>query len=276
MQKFVWFFLLLFAFFEVKGQFFKEGEAFDKSLIKLNTIEKLNAYIDSCGLAGNISAPSKDDAFLVNQVIEKKFYHGFSHYSIQDNWLACLAGKVIWDHLSAIVIPNDLVKHPMAACSQQSIVMMEVLRKRGYQVRKLGLSGHFVLETFYDKTWHVFDPDKEPIYSGFLHDSLNIYLENGYLTKAYSKSLTPVEVKRIFSKQQIGAINEFPAENARLFHVVTGYVTRSPVMHFMLLVLIFYFVQILWRKGYKLFHSYQGIKDNNLIEEFNTKELIVK
>ena len=45
--------------------------------------------------------------------------------------LDCLFfSPLIKEDLNAIVIPNDILKHPMAACSQQSIIGMEVFKKK--------------------------------------------------------------------------------------------------------------------------------------------------
>jgi hypothetical protein len=229
--------LFLSGILTTKAQIVDGSEKYDKSLARLNSIEKLNAYIDSCVRVQNIEALSKEEIFLVNEIIEQKFYHGYSHYSFENNWIAYLTGKYIWDHLSAIVIPDDLVKHGMAACSQQAIVMMEILKQRGFEVRKLGLTGHFILEAFYDKEWHIFDPNKEPEFQGASHDSLDTFLNNGYLTKAYSAKATPEAVKKMFSNRQVGQVNEFPAKNARLFHWVTGSLSKYFIRLFFLSIL---------------------------------------
>jgi hypothetical protein len=47
-------------------------------------------------------------------------------------------GEFVWSHLSAIVLPEDILKYPMAACSQQSIIMMECFKKIGVDYRKVG------------------------------------------------------------------------------------------------------------------------------------------
>src|SRR2546423_10838183 len=74
----------------------------------------------------------------VAAIIRKRFYHGYSYYKIKDNPIAFLSGMLIWNNLSAIVLPDDILKHPMAACSQQSIVLMEVFKKKGINFRKVG------------------------------------------------------------------------------------------------------------------------------------------
>ncbi len=65
------------------------------------------------------------------------------------------------------MIPDDILKYPKAACSQQSIIGMEVFKRKGFKVRKVGffmdgLGGHFCYEAFFKDKWHFFDPDLEP------------------------------------------------------------------------------------------------------------------
>jgi hypothetical protein len=218
-------FLLISAIFnsEIKAQTL--DEKYNPTLGHLNSLEKLNTYIDSIVHAQNIIRNSSKEVFLVNKVIEDRFYHGFSHYSIKDNFIAFLAGKYIWENLSAVVISDDILKHPQAACSQQAIVMMELLKYRGYPVRKLHLSNHFILEVFFDNDWKVFDPNKEPTLQGFSHNSIPLHLQNGDLNKAYN-SMSEKEVNYMYKITKVGKVNEFPARNARIFHLVTKYLSQ--------------------------------------------------
>lgn len=220
MRIFICLVLIFSSFAELKAVSVQE-ETFDRSLGRLNTIARLQDYIDSCAAAGQVRPGSKEEVLLINGILERKFYHGYSHYSAQDNFWAYLAGKYVWDHLSAIVLPEDLVKHPMAACSQQALVMMQLLQERGYQVRKLILQRHYLLEVFYDQGWHMFDPNKEPSSQGLPHDSLDAYLINGKLSQAYSRTLSPEQVKTMFGRRAIGKVNAVEARNARVFHCIT-------------------------------------------------------
>src|SRR4051812_18987448 len=64
--------------------------------------------------------PEKNSLAYYNyiaDIVRKRFYHGYSRYTMSDNPIAAVAGNVFWDHLSAIVIADDIMKHPMAACN---------------------------------------------------------------------------------------------------------------------------------------------------------------
>jgi len=89
-----------------------------------------------------------------SQILRGRFYHGYSYYELGQNSLGYLFAPLIKKDLSAIVIPNDIFKHPMAACSQQSIVGMEVFKTKGIKVRKIGFfadgyGGHFLFEALF-------------------------------------------------------------------------------------------------------------------------------
>jgi hypothetical protein len=199
------------------------GEKYSASLKRLDNVEKLENYVDSLCLEKGVKHFSQAEVEIANNVIEERFYHGYCNYSLTDNPVTFLAGKFIWDHMSAIVIPDDILKYPRAACSQQALVMMELLKNMGYNVRKLGLVGHFIMEVNYDDSWHIYDPNKETYYQGLSHDKIQQYFNNGTSTKVYAPGMTQAETIKMFSATYLGKTNEFPAKNIRLFHWLTKF-----------------------------------------------------
>lgn len=176
----------------------------------------------------------------IAEIIRKRFYHGYSHYSLHDNPLAFFAGRT-WDHLSAIVIPDDILKHPMAACSQQALVLMEIFKRQGIDFRKVGFPGHFALEGKIEGKWMYFDTNMEPDFKNRRES-----LENLIKTNRFDSVYSVVQMdKAYFHKQvsnpQYGKINGAPAPNATLLHKVC-YFLVSPVFLLLLLILNgFYF-----------------------------------
>jgi hypothetical protein len=137
-------------------------EDFDPALMRLNSVDKLICYIDSLYGSSTIAVQDSEIyAKLVQLAVQKRFYHAYSLYDLKDNCWIWLVGNLFWSHISAVIIPEDLLQYPMAACSQQSIVAMEVLHKKGYARRAVGLEGHFTYEAFYYNNWHHFDANKE-------------------------------------------------------------------------------------------------------------------
>ncbi|MBK6384542.1 MAG: hypothetical protein IPF69_14045 [Chitinophagaceae bacterium] len=110
------------------------NEEFDPALSRLNSTERIINYCDS--LYDQQYKNSDVDDFqkyyteILSSVIRKRFYHGYSYYGLRTNYMAFLFSKVFANGYRAIIVPDDILKYPAAACSQQSIIMMEVLRKK--------------------------------------------------------------------------------------------------------------------------------------------------
>jgi len=176
---------------------FAYREDFDPSLLRLNTVDKLVTYCDSLYsekiYKGEQVKFQETFPAIVSAVIRDRFYHGYSSYRIKNNFLAALVSRFSMKGLSAIVIPDDILKYPYAACSQQSIVMMEILERKGFTTRKVGfqgkLNGHFCFEAYYDGGWHFYDPDMEPdvtVLNAYNHPSIALLARHpDILVKAY-------------------------------------------------------------------------------------------
>lgn len=213
-------------------------ELYDAGLARLNNLQKLTAYCDSLYTASyqkQTSSYQKDYTNLVSQVIRRRFYHGYSYYGFNDNYLAFLFSKISNQGYSAIVKTDDILKHPMGSCSQQSIVMMQLLENKGFQTRKIGFhgkkyGGHFCLEVFYNNSWHFYDANLEPdsnVLAAYDRPGIDSLVANmPVLLKAYSKN-NEEEIMDIFPTYKYGAVNVFPAPNALLFHKVTNFLSYT-------------------------------------------------
>ncbi len=233
-------------------------EEYDPSLNRLNSIEKLEEYCDSLFVSPSSAIANRqetDQAYveLVYSVVKKRFYHGYSYYGLDNNYLAFLFSKVTVPGYSAIVIPNDILKHPNAACSQQSIVMMELLQVKGFKTRKVGFEGkkyggHFCFEVFYKNKWHFYDPNLEPDVN-----VLNAYNRPGIaalvahpdiLLKAYKNQPKDLMID-IFPTYWYGPVNQFPAPTAIVFQKITK--AFSYTLWFICLI-SFLFVRRIYRR----------------------------
>lgn len=164
----------------------------------------------------------------VASILRKRFYHGYSYYSPSENFLASSCG-LFWNHLSAIVIPDDIMKRPMAACSQQAIVLMEIFERSGIAYRKIGFEGHYVVEAFIDGQWRYFDTNKEPAIMDH-RESLESMILSGRFDTIYNNSNLPSALIRKWSStHEYGNINEEPAPNATRLHTL-GFWLQSAFM----------------------------------------------
>jgi hypothetical protein len=236
--------------FDNKNAVNSRSEEFDQSLSRLNTLDKLEDYCDSLYnvqiTSGGEGQYEEKFTNIVSSVIRNRFYHGYSYYGANSNYLALLFSKVSKDGYSAIVIPNDILKHSFAACSQQSIVMMEVLKAKGFKTRKISFNGkksggHFCFEVFYNQSWHFYDPNMEPdvdVLSSYNRPGI-VFLANhsDILTKAY-KQYPQEEILDIFPTYAYGAVNVFPAPRAIAFQRATKFLSNTLWFFFLIAFLL--------------------------------------
>lgn len=223
------------------------NEHFDPSLLRLRSVAAFTSYCDSLYGKSQINASDSEQyAGIVAQTLRERFYHGYSYYYFGQNSAAYFLAPLIKDDLRAIVIPNDILKHPMAACSQQSIVGMEVFKRKGIDVRKIGFyakeyGGHFCFEAFFNGKWHFFDPDMEPKLSIMRKNHFPSIAEltqnDSLLHSLYTKEDRNF-VEKLFLSYTYGPVNKFPAPNAIVFQYMTKFLSYFSWVPFILLYLL--------------------------------------
>ncbi len=237
---------------DYKKPLYDNREEFDPSLIRLNTLDKLEVYCDSLfkKTYHTIDSNQYETNYnnLVSSVVRKRFYWGYSCYDFNNNYLALLFSKVTQWGYDAVVIPDDILKYPYAACSQQSIIMMELLKRKGFFTRKICFYsdsikvGHFALEVFYNKAWHFRDPTLEPdtaILNKYNRPDIKFLTTHpDILCAVYSKSTKDKTFLDIFDHYKYGKTDIFPAPNALLFHKTTKFLSSSIYIFFLLLYFI--------------------------------------
>ncbi len=220
-------------------------EEFDPSLQTLNTVGKLVAFCDGLYTekASTNSSIQMDEIYpdIVSSVIRKRFYHGYSMYGLSNNYMATMVSGVTMEGLNAIVVPNDILKYPYAACSQQSIIFMEILKQKGFPTRKVGFQGktygHFCFEVYYNGGWHFYDPDMEPsvaVLNAYNHPSIAFLAQNPeILLKAYHQ-YPREKTLDIFMNYSYGAVNTFAAPKAMIFQKATKIFSYTIWLFFLL------------------------------------------
>ncbi len=198
-------------------------EQFDPSLSYINSIDRLEKYIDSTEVADTISRNSVQYVSGISGAIRYRFYHGFSHFTLKENWIAAVGEKFFGYGLASKVKPDDIMHHEYAACSQQAMVMMEILKRKGLAYRSVGFPHHFALEVMINGNWYYFDPNMEPrisndqrleSYWGQKADNLKQYYDTARfkdLDWKFGRNLTVTH----------GSVNQKYAGNAKIFQAVT-------------------------------------------------------
>ena len=184
----------------------------------------------------------------IDELVSRRFYHDYSHYSFE-NPLAMAAGRLAWNHLSAIVIPDDIMKHPMAACSQQAVVLMECFKRRGIDYRKVGFAHHYTVEAKINGKWYFFDPNMEPEFDN-RRTSYEELVATSRIDSIYAHTQEPLQaMDERLADQHYGAVNAPPAPNATIFHKM-GFFLVSPTFMIALLA-AFIFLLNTGRAGLK-------------------------
>ncbi|MGZ3871329.1 MAG: hypothetical protein ACXVJD_00340 [Mucilaginibacter sp.] len=202
-------------------------ELFDPVLAKkLQSAGELESYIDSVQNVRRIKSGSVQYADLISNVIRNRFYHCYSHYSLSQNWIAAFCGRFIWYDLSAIVIPDDVLKYPMGACSQQSIILMDFFKRKHIEFRKIAFDHHFAMEGNFNNKWIYFDPDMEPQYPQGFRPGLAYLLKDNHLELLYKGVIPADYIHVMLGHPKAGKINEYPASKVKFFHIVTGFLSH--------------------------------------------------
>ena len=232
---------------------YSNRELFNIELSRFKSIEDITAHIDGIYSATHTSPEIDTLAYVkaTSDIVKKRFYHGLSEYSLKDNWITYLGGKFLWNHLTAIVEPDDILDYNEGLCSQQTIVFLEILKRKGIQTRWVGLGykegpGHFLAEVYYLGKWHLYDVNLEPKWERVTHhhESISYYKQfPDSLFLAYEGIIPKLQFDKFMSNIQYGEINEFPAKNMLLFHRITKTLTYLIPIFLGIIILITLFKQ---------------------------------
>jgi hypothetical protein len=182
--------------------------------------------------------------FAIDRFVRDRFVHGPSLLSYHHNWLAALAGA-LWINLRVPVLPDDILHHRHAICSQQAIVFMELLKRShiGYASVLMawpgpeGKNGHFAVAARVDGRWLYFDPDQEAAKEGVPVERV---LDGSALAALYRHKPTLLADLRYAADHgriRLAHFDEYPAPRGGLFQRVTLWLSRFGWLLFGLLAL---------------------------------------
>ncbi|MBC7947569.1 MAG: hypothetical protein H7Y42_06795 [Chitinophagaceae bacterium] len=236
-----------FSKFDHETPFYNGKEDFDPSLSRLSDISSLENYCDSIYnlkySSDNSLSFEAEYPRIASAVVRKKFFHGYSSYGYSNNHMALMLEPLTGIWVSAIVIPDDIMKYPYAACSQQSIVTMALLKRKNFKTRMVGFDGgkkfggHFCFEAYYNNSWHFFDPNQEPndaLLASYDRPSIEYLLEhNEILVSAYNH-WAPERLLGMFNNYFYGKPNRFEAPNALVYQHITKFLSYTTWMFLLL------------------------------------------
>ena len=222
-----------------KPQYDKK-ELFDSKLAYINSTEKLIEVADSIAAKNNTPQGSLPYAVIVSKILRERFYHGFSTYPVNQNWIAAAGGDLFGYGLASIVNPDDILKYSYGGCSQQAIVLMEAMKRKNISYRSIGFPHHYATELKINGSWYFFDPNMEPNISDSdrIESNWNCNADN---LKKYYDTTRYTNLDWMFGKNLkvgVGETNAVIAPNIKVFHTATGYLSKT--LWIFPLVFIFY------------------------------------
>ena len=208
---------------------YDQKENFDPSLSKINSVNILVEMADSIARVNNIQQGTLTYAITVASILRNRFYHGFSQYPLNENWIAAAGEHFLGYGLASIVKPDDILKYSYGGCSQQTIVLMEVMRRKNISYRSIGFPHHYASELKFNGNWFFFDPNMEPKIkdSQRLESSWRCCADS--LKKYYDTSRYK-DLDWKFGKNlhvSVGKENVAPAPKAQIFQQVTGIMSKG-------------------------------------------------
>lgn len=219
-------------------------EKFDSSFLSVNTEAKFDTLIFERFRKTNHDTAAT--VLFLDTFLRKRFYNGYSVLSKEQNWIALCLGKLVWSHFQFPVIPNDILLHPSAACSQQGILFQDALDKlkipcaviKFYPLSKY-TAGHYAISAFYTNSYHFFDPNKEPMIVDSSMPSIETIVDKKLYVKMYSKP-SNMDFQAFFQKKSFARVTQTPFTigNMYYFQSITAALSKWLWLFFILVYAI--------------------------------------
>lgn len=225
----------------------KLEETFDPSFSKIDSPDKFDSVVKHEFVANGYDTAKT--LLFIDNLLRNKFYHSYSELSFHDNWIAYLCGRFFWSHFLNPVVPEDIIRYPMAGCSQQGIIFQNELSRLNikcasiqFYPRKYQKSGHYAVTAYYNNSWHFFDPNLEPVIVDSSMPSIESIIERKLYPMMYTRKVH-ASFKEYFLNKSFKRVEKEPFHkgNMHYFQVITGFLSRWVWLLFLTLYLVLVF-----------------------------------
>jgi hypothetical protein len=194
----------------------RRHEAFDPALESVRSLDGAAGYV----LAEQSSRDPKALADAADEFGRQRFFHAYSFFEPRQNWLAYLAG-FLWIDLRSPVLPDDILKHPSAACSQQVIVFEALARRLGLDAASVRMDEHMAAAVKIRGEWQVYDADRE--INPRSYPLAKLAAGDPAVLAIYGSAGQQLDLRGQAASGQIHLtdVNRNPALHASLFHRIT-------------------------------------------------------
>lgn len=177
------------------------GDKFDNQIGRIDTLEGIEKVVPRYMIdTGNYD---RDYARALAEVVQLHTVHGVSRQSWKENWIANLIDKfgISNASFSGRMRPEDLIRDNIAYCSQVSLILQELLRRKGieYATVRFNVGGpppHSAVAARPDGVWRYYDASYEPVEQGVPFNRL--VKSKMFLTLYKNKSWDSVGVGKEF------------------------------------------------------------------------------
>ena len=219
-------------------------EKYDSTFLSINSEAKLDTL-----LFKRFRKTKHDTAATVlflDVFLRKRFYNGYSVLNKEQNWIALCLGKLVWSHFQFPVIPDDILLHPSAACSQQGILFQNELDKLKIQCAVIKFyplsrysAGHYAISVLYGNSYHFFDPNKEPTIVDSTMPSIETIVDKKLYVKMYSKP-SNMAFQDFFKRKNFASVTQTPFRKGNMyyFQVISAMLSRWLWLFFLVLYAI--------------------------------------
>lgn len=128
-------------------------EVYDSRLQRIQTIDQVVQELSE--MPGDSAAKR---VLNLEDLLRARFYYGYARYSFRENWVAWLAARTVDPDLDAKTDAREIIESPWASCSQQAIVVQEVLKRLNLPYASVLFPNHFTAAVQLDNVWYVVDP----------------------------------------------------------------------------------------------------------------------
>jgi hypothetical protein len=195
---------------------------------RVSTITQLEAVARAMKPEGNTQ---HDLVVGMQRAVSARFVHGYSKFSWRDNPYVRVLDYVdpAANHASPMRV-EDILQFDMAACSQQGLVLQEMLKRKGIEFATVAwegpLHGHYAVAAKVDNMWRYYDPNVEPSEQGvplnlILNDPATVYriyrVSNQPQLAPILASYTRKKQGRVFIKD----VNQNSAPRGQAMHRLT-------------------------------------------------------
>ena len=193
-------------------------EAFDPSLGSVTSLDGAVRHV----LARTKAHDPRSLADGADEFVRQRFYHAYSFFDLRQDWLAYLAGFA-WIDLRSPVRPDDILKHPQAACSQQVIVFEALARRLGLDAASVRMDQHMAAAVKIDGEWQVYDADREITPRSYPLSKLIAADPSVLATYGSAGRALDLGAQAKAGQIHLTDVDRNPALHASLFHRVTHF-----------------------------------------------------